>query len=245
MALIKATEKLDSDNDNASLEADLSTVPQDAAPAEPATATAPAAPAAANLPAAPQAAGLPSTSLAAALGDDGFDDLNESIGFGSFPMVKLDKSSYEADGKDLGDSFNCVLLNARKKYLVKAFKGDDAPMVYTYTDPLTDPNAMDMSGTLVSAKLAEWRAQGHDTPEIKQYMEVTARMAGGAMDGTIVLLSIPPASVSRLAGHRAAVMINHGKQLSQVVTRCGLGPKIKTGNTTFFPWDFSVAKGAH
>ncbi len=170
--------------------------------------------------------------------DDGFSDLDDQIGFGSFPIVKLDKTEFLINDETLGDgnAFTCRLLNGRKKILVKESGDQDTKnLLYSYD------GIHDTAGKLIEDRIAEWKADGVESVERKTYFEAAAQLIGGDRDQELVLLSIPPASVSRLSGYRASVTMREGVPLSDVITKCSKGAKVKIGNNiTFYPWQFSV-----
>lgn len=161
---------------------------------------------------------------------DGFDGLDNAIGFGSFPIVKLDKDKFVGIGKDELDEFTCVLMQGREKYV---FKADDDHLVYSY-DCITGTD-----GRSLDAHFGEWRDEGV-TNEISRsrYFECVAQLVDTARAGELVLLSVAPASVARLAGYRA-VLKAKGLKMQDVATKCCKGQKITVGgNKTFYPWEF-------
>lgn len=56
-----------------------------------------------------------------------------------------------------------------------------------------------------------------------------------------MLLSVPPASVKKLAGFKKTQSLLRGvKSLREIVTKCSKGPRTETrGGETFYPWKFS------
>lgn len=171
---------------------------------------------------------LPATAEA-----DGFEALDEDIGFGSFPMVKLDKGIYEC-GKTSYQEFNAVILSARPKWIYKSGPGDDAEIVYSY-DQANDTNNRPLKATFDL-----WKSKGCTAPfEGSRYMECAARfLTDGPHKGKMVLLNVAPKSISRLAGHRAEIQIKHLK-LSERITRVFPGDKVEvTSKKSFHPWNF-------
>lgn len=171
----------------------------------------------------------------AVLQNDGFSDLDEEIGFGSFPIVKLDKNMFCSEGMEV-DSFHCVLMQSRDKWIWKA---DDDNLFYSYD------NVHDSAGRAVTQRIDEWVAAGFDRAKIenRKYKEVVAKMTDGPLVGKLVLLSIPPASVKRLGGYRGEVAMVHGRQLSQVVTKVLPGAKVQVNpKISFYPWNFEHAR---
>lgn len=179
-------------------------------------------------------AAAPSRSfLQASAQDDGFSALDDQIGFGSFPIVKLDGSDFIVEKSEY-EELNVVLHSARAKYLYKAGPKDADPIFYSYD------KIKDTSGASVESRLKEWKAEGFSNPTESMYMECAATvLSEGAHQGRIVLLSVAPSSVKRLGGYRAELAIK-GKQLSQVITRVFPGDKITTvSKKTYNPWNFS------
>ena len=172
--------------------------------------------------------------LMAAVGaaDDGFDALDDEIGFGSFPMVKLDKSKFVIDKAEY-DEFHAVILSARPKWVYKA---DDDHLLYSYDQ------VYDTSGKTIEAVKAEWKADGVSTAiSVSKYMECASKVVSeGAHQGRIVLLSVAPASVKRLGGYRAELKLT-GKSLGKVVTRIFPGDKVQINpKISFYPWNFEL-----
>lgn len=100
----------------------------------------------------------------------------------------------------------------------------------------------------------EWRMAGEleaDASPVKaRYFELAAQIltVDGKGDhelcGDMVLASIPPASVTRLAGYKAKLKLKKRK-LNKVVTHILPGAKITLPNKkTFWPWDFKFVEDA-
>jgi len=221
-------------------------VPAAAAPAPAPAPVVPAAaaPAAAQLPAVAEPTGsdlaVPSAggaglgaAVKAVVEGDGFGDLDGALGFGSFPIVTL-KETFSMGEVELGTEFECVMISARAKWIIKEEAQKTDKLCYSYDGTHT------LGGKLVEDQLNEWRGQGISKFEKKKYMEVTAQIHGGEYDGTFVLLSIAPASVNRLGGYRVSVAATQGKQLNAVVTKCVRGPKLGKGADAFYPWNFEL-----
>lgn len=187
---------------------------------------------------APLAATLPA--------DDSFDGLEEELGFGSFPMLKLDKTEFVVGTTTFDVIEECVLLKGTKKHLFKARKGEDdgIPLVYSYDGVFTT------SGERLDSVFEEWKEHGEmDGSPIKStYMEVLTHIisAGdGSMNGELVMANIAPQSLRTLSGYQARLGLK-GLRLNQAVTRLQKGQKvtIKGSNKTFYPWDFKFVKPA-
>lgn len=208
---------------------------------EPQTAPVPA-PATDQMPAAARGAPMASTLPA----DDSFDGLEEELGFGSFPMMKLDKTEFIIGTTSFDAIEECVLLKGTKKHLFKARKGDEdgIPLVYSYD------GVYSVSGERLDDVFEEWREHGEmeGAPIKSTYMEVLTHIiqAGdGSMNGELVMANIAPQSLRTLSGYQARLGLK-GLRLNQAVTRLQKGQKvtIKGSSKTFYPWDFKFVRPA-
>lgn len=169
--------------------------------------------------------------------DDGFGALDNKIGFGSFPIVKLDKEDFFVGDKKYGKEFFCVVMGAKPKVLYKEAGTQDTEFLFYSYD-----NVRDISGRSVQDQLREWESKGIKW-ETKEYMECVVRemvptdkTQANFTEGKVCLLNVAPASVSRLAGYRLEVKAYGG--MSAVITRCVAGDIVSVGKTTFYPWNF-------
>lgn len=178
--------------------------------------------------------------------DDGFGDLDDQIGFGSFPIVKLDKDKFIVGDASL-DQIDCIIMSVRKKYLFKVKQGsgdnEQESICYSYD------GIHDTSGNPLSSVFEEWKEEGFESdPSRSDYMEAVAQLAdeaAGELNGQLVLLSVPPASVKRLAGYRAQLKVVYRQKPQQVITRCMKAPLVKiTPKISFYPWDFKKVGNA-
>lgn len=210
-----------------------------------------AAPPAKAVTAPPKPAPTPAKSTALAVAhepeeNDGFDGLDQEIGFGSFEILKLDKSEFICKEESF-KSFEAVLHQGRKKFIFKANKSEDCSLlVYSYDEETgTD-------GRSLEDHFNEWRMAGEleaDASPVKaRYFELAAQITKiddkdeHELVGDMVLLSIPPASVTRLAGYKAKLKLKKRK-LNKVVTLIQPGKKITLPNKkTFHPWDFKFVE---
>lgn len=180
---------------------------------------------------------VPATSnhgiVAGAKVDDGFNALDDEIGFGSFPMVKLDKDVFVVEKAEHRE-FLCKIMGARPKWVYKA---DDDHLAYSYDQVFTT------SGKDLKAVQAEWKANGLPNVEISKYMECAAQfLTPGDHYEKLVLLSVAPASIKRLGGYRAELQIT-GHKLNETVTRVFPGAKVQVNpKISFYPWNFEKAK---
>lgn len=178
---------------------------------------------------------------------DGHDDLDGEIGFGSFPILKLQNGSFVIDDVELGTWVEGILLSSRKKWIIKEKAQDTEYLVYTY-----DQIHVAGSEELLSERFAKWEEEGVDINNLekKRYQEVVKIITGSEknyeqFEKELVLCSVPPASVKRLAGHRAKTMTVYGRKLCDVITRAFKGRQLQGQNKKVFnPWDFKVVRAA-
>ena len=177
--------------------------------------------------------------------DDSFDGLEDELGFGSFPIVKLDKTEFVCGNHTMEALDEVILLQAKKKHLYKASQSDDkdVPLVYSYD------GVYDIGGTPLTQVFAEWVDEGAmepgNTPFHSIYMEVYAQVlscSASDLVGELVMLNIAPKSLRVLSGYQAKVRLK-GAKLSQVVTRVCKGQKVSMpGGKSFYPWDFRFVR---
>lgn len=162
----------------------------------------------------------------------------------SFDRIKLHEGQFllGTDDTELGQEFDCVIHGTRTNYIVRQSTDNDAEMFYSY-----DPKGQTFSdGTSAAEKLAEWLDDGYGTEDapldIRPYMEATAVLINrdDEHDGTMVMLSIPPASKARLAGASAQAQMRFRALPNEVITRCQVGKKVGEGQKAFRPWVFKV-----
>jgi len=169
-----------------------------------------------------------------ALGQAGFEGLE--FGYGAFPIVTLQNTGQfeTSEGGVLGSSFNCVLLGSKAKWICKNDQRGDAEDFFYSFDRVTT-----LSGDDVQSIINGWKERGWNS-EWKKYLDVQAQMVTDDEDnGALVMLSIPPTSISRFSGYVATVMGRYQQDITQVVTRCELGEKVTKGRYPFHPWSFS------
>lgn len=163
----------------------------------------------------------------------------------SFDRIKLHEGQFKlgSDETELGTEFSCVIHSTRKIFVVRQSDDNDAESFYSY-----DPQGKTFTdGSSAQEKLDDWADDGYGTAEnpldIREYLEAMATLVNreDEHDGSMVMLSIPPASKARLAGV-AAQAYTRFKQasLDQVVTQCQVGKKIGEGQKAFRPWVFKV-----
>lgn len=173
------------------------------------------------------------------MAEHGFEGLN--VTGMSFDRIKLHEGRFKlgTDEKDLGESFDCVLMGTRPIYIVRQYDGDDSPVYFSYDEKgelLTD-------GSPAAELQAEWIEQGYpqDEWDIKRYIEGMATLTNreDEYQDHMVSLSIPPASTDRLGGAAAVGWQKYRLRPDALITRCKVGPSIKKGNTTWRPWLFT------
>lgn len=170
---------------------------------------------------------------------DNFGELDDNIGYGSFPIVKLENGKLCFSDSDLEvENFECVILGVKKRWLYKSEPGDEAEVFYSY-DKQTDT-----AGRSVNVRLDEWKAEGYDPEkfEIKEYVETMAKVTSGEFANRLVLLSVPPASTKRLAGVKQELKFIHKLALDKSVIKVSVGKKVKVGSTSFNPWNFDFVR---
>lgn len=169
-------------------------------------------------------------------GSASFDDLDENIGYGSFPLIKLEAGEFVMEGGNVKE-FQCVMKSMRKKFL---FKCDKETTAYSYD------RVHRQDGVPLEDVFREWRLAGKLSngaiPAMTEYAEVASLIVDGPLEGRMAILNIPPASVRRLAGYKAELKVGTGLNLDQAVTKVEVGPKVKTkSGDAFYPWDFGYA----
>lgn len=173
--------------------------------------------------------------------NEAFSSLDNQLRFGSFPTIKLDKDKFIiVDGKEEVDEFTCHILVVRPKWIYKTATGNEqGEMFYSY-DKLYDTK-----GKPIEDIIKEWKADGLSVKEVREYSEVAAIMKDTSLKDEMVLLSVPPASVGRLAGFRTQLNVMKKVDLDKVLVRCCKGGKVTTKDKkTFYPWDFKFAGAA-
>ena len=168
-------------------------------------------------------------SIAAA---QGFADL-EFDQFGTFPVVTLtnDLKFTLSSGGDLGSAFICQIHEGKKKYLYNnglpmSDKQSDA--FYSYDQVTTT------KGEQVRDRLAAWQQAGY-TPAMRTYMDLVCRLDSGK----IVILSVPPQSVTRFAAYFAET-ISRQIPVAQATCRVSVGEKVTNVNVPFHPMKFEL-----
>lgn len=176
------------------------------------------------------------------LAKEGFEGM-EVTGM-SFERIRLHEGKFKIgmDDSDLGLEFNCQILSTREIYVVRQSTDQEAEMYYSY-DPAGKVKA---DGTSAEETLAEWRVDGYGVEghplEIKKYMEVMAILKGrdDEYDEMVVSLSIPPASLDRIAGVAFTAKQKFKALPSGVITNCKVGKEVGEGKKKFRPWIFKV-----
>ena len=152
--------------------------------------------------------------------------------YGVLPICALNHGSFRLNnGTNLGTDFNCIVHDAKPKYLYKTSVPDNDPrhaVAYSYDQ--TSSN-----GKPVRDILDEWARQGMGY-DVKNYLELTCRLD----DGRIILLSVPPTSVSRFTNHVITVT-SLRKLISQVRTHVFIAPEVTKVRNPFTPIGFEIA----
>lgn len=189
--------------------------------------------------------------------DNGFDGLE--LGFGSFPMIKLENEGQFADSDDneLGKHIRAVLQQSTPVYLYKQEGNEDGPIAYSYDrENLTSYKGSEGDDFKTVAEIkAAWVEEGYDLEE-KKYLEVVATVCEDHeefiegdvpegledIEGETVMFRLAPASLKAFSGKVATLQMK--KQPIQGATMDFLvGKKRKSGNgKTYFPWKFRLVK---
>lgn len=170
---------------------------------------------------------------------DGFEDLDDEIGFGSFPILTLSNGTFMIGDEDVGKSLDVILQQSRRKHLYKEGGVDDTDfIVYSYDEE------HDTGGKPLAAIFDEWVEEGVDRSKIehKKYSEAVGLIISETHKGEMILLSVPPASIKRFAGYRSELKVIRKKAPQQVVTRLLVGPVIKKDTKKFNPWNFKYVR---
>jgi len=163
----------------------------------------------------------------------------------SFDRIKLHEGQFKlgTEETELGTDIQVVIHSTRKIFVVRQSDDNDAETFYSY-DP---KGATFTDGSSAQEKLEDWLDDGYGTEEspldIREYLEAMATLVNrdDEYEGTMVMLSIPPASKARLAGVAAQAYTRFkGATLGQVVTQCSVGKKIGEGQKAFRPWVFKA-----
>lgn len=163
----------------------------------------------------------------------------------SFDRIKLHEGQFKlgTEEAELGTDIQVVIHSTRKIFVVRQSDDNDAETFYSY-----DPKGLTFTdGSSAQEKLEDWLDDGYGTEEspldIREYLEAMATLVNreDEHEGTMVMLSIPPASKARLAGVAAQAYTRFkGATLGQVVTQCSVGKKIGEGQKAFRPWVFKA-----
>lgn len=166
--------------------------------------------------------------IAKAMGMEGLDFDR----FGVTPIVALDKGSFKVnDGRNFGSEFFCRIQETKPKFVYKPNIPDNDPRMkvhYSYDEKT-------VNGKELSAILQDWASQGLSY-ERKQYLEAVCVLD----DGDVVLLSVPPTSISRMSSFVQRCILSR-KLLPQVRCRVGIAPEVTKAARPFTPISFDPA----
>lgn len=190
-----------------------------------------------------EVAAAPSSNVMHQLADSGFEGLE--INFTSFETIFLEKSAFTCaqSERKIKEDFVVTLQSTRNKFLFSSLheKSDDREAVYSYNEhgDTQEPEVME--------KIRAWKEEDGVGYVKKKYIEAVAIVeddkANGDLNGEMVILQIPPASIGKLSGFLAQQRLK-GKGLpNQYSTVVGVGAKVGDGQTAFYPWMFSEFKG--
>lgn len=180
------------------------------------------------------------------LREEGFE--GTELDYSSFLNITLNKQIETSEGQELPNTgFLVRLASSRTKYCFRNNNPveDEVEVAYSYDrDAHKDPESQ------VAKKIAEWKEQGLDLGDVKEYVEVLAVMiddkvegdAAGELNGKLVTVQVAPTSKGRWAGYVAQLKMAGVKNVSDVKTLVRRGKKVESGKFPFYPWDF-VNKG--
>lgn len=179
----------------------------------------------------PVPAGAGTALTAGASSGNKFGSLDAKLGYGAFPQVKLDKDMFAVGEEGEIESFDFKALGSQSRWIYKSVNEE---LFFSYD------NQTATDGRPVESILADWKADGDSLKERREYQEVYGYILNGEFADRMVVLSVPPASVPRLAGLQAELRAMRGLELGQIVMKIEKGAKIKTkAGQTFYPWKFS------
>jgi len=187
-----------------------------------------------------------SVNVISSLNEDGFGGLE--INFTSFETIILEKSSFACTQSErkVKEDFIVQLQSSREKYMFvsghpESENGEsDREIHYSY-----DKNA-DKNDPELAAKIKSWKEEDGVGYSVKTYVEVLAVMvddqANGDLNGEMVLLQIPPASIGKFSGFVVQQKLKGRGKPTDYQTKIGVGAKIGEGKKAFYPWTFTEAK---
>lgn len=168
----------------------------------------------------------------AVLAKEGFEGLE--IGYGSFPILKLDGESFMLDDEVLKEKeIPMIISQSRSKFIIKEKAEETDNFIYSYD------GIVDTKGVSVETFKALMKSKGNQI-ETKTYLEAVAEIVDGEFEGEFVLLSIPPSSLKRFSGYGVKVMHKFGVSPNKVVTQVSVGKKIVKDKKSWSPWKFTV-----
>ncbi|NCC34315.1 MAG: hypothetical protein EOM24_20230 [Chloroflexia bacterium] len=160
----------------------------------------------------------------------GFDDLDFTA-YGIWPIVSLDRGDFKVStGGSLGREFYAQIQQKRKKFLFSngvPYGQKGAEAVYSY-DGVTASG----SGKPLSELTAGWAKT-----EKREYLELVCRLK----DSRIILLSVPPQSVSRFVTF-VADTITSRVLVANAWCRVHIGPRVEKAAVPFDPIGFELVR---
>lgn len=188
-------------------------------------------------------ADAPSRNIIQEAADEGFEGLQ--LDFTSFDIVTLNQGEFLLGEKDdaLGDHFDVVIMQSRKKYaFVSGHPEDQREVKYSY-----DADAATEDREVMDA-IAEWKEDGVSYV-VKEYLEAAAEIvddgADGENNGDWVILQIPPTSKGKFSGYYAKNKAKGRGSMKDYVTRISKGKKVTKATNPFTPWAFDYVGPAN
>jgi hypothetical protein len=158
----------------------------------------------------------------------GFDDLDFTQ-FGIWPIVSLDRGEFKVStGGSLGSQFYCKIQQKRKKTLYSngiPYGREGSKAVYSYDGETTN-------GKPLQPIVAEWQ-----TVERREYLELVCRL----QDDRIILLSVPPQSISRFVAF-VADTITSQVLVAEAWCRVYKGDRVEKAKVPFDPINFELVR---
>lgn len=175
------------------------------------------------------------------LAESGFEGLE--INFTSFDTVTLEKSAFAtASQKKIKEDFEVQIQKTRNKFLITSLHpaDDNREAIYSYN------KHADTEEPEVMARIKAWKDEDGVGYAVKTYIEAIVIMeddkATGELNGEMMLLQIPPASIGKLSGHIVQQRLKGNGEPNNYTTVVSVGPKVGDGQKAFYPWVFSIKK---
>lgn len=163
---------------------------------------------------------------------EGFDGLE--VGFYSYTTIKLPGEGVfqTAEDVELGKELFVNLLGSKPKWAYTN-KVDEDKVKFSYDQQTTT------DGDSLQEIFNEWKAEDDAGYTVKKYLDVTAMVVDGDLEGQIVILSVSPSGVAKFTGYMGQLTYK-GLDAKQEITRVYVGPKVTKAKQPFYPWAFEL-----